>query len=93
MGVTVHPLTRELAKQFGVDLTPGVVVIAVDQGTPAARKGIKPGDIITSVNHQAVASPQEFRDALKGADLKKGVAFKLLSGSATRVEVLKEGGD
>jgi serine protease Do len=93
LGVTVHPLTRELAKQFRVDLTPGVIVIAVDSGTPAARKGIKAGDIITSVNQQAVASPQQFRDALKGADLKKGVTFKLVSGRATRVEVLKEGGD
>lgn len=93
LGVTVHPLTRELAKQYRVDLTRGVVVVAVDKGTPAASKGIKPGDIITSVNQQAVASPRQFRDALKGADLKKGVTFKLLSGSAARVEVLKEGGD
>ncbi len=90
LGLTVHLLTRELAKQFRLDLTQGVVVVAVDKGTPAARKGIKPGDIITSINQQAVASPQQFRDALNGADLKKGVAFKLLSGNAARVEVLKE---
>jgi serine protease Do len=90
LGVTVHPLTRELAKQFRVDLTPGVIVVVVDRGTPAERKGIKAGDIITSVNQQAVASPQQFRDALKGADLKKGVAFKLVSGKVARVEVLRE---
>jgi serine protease Do len=92
LGVTVHPLTRELAKQFGADLAEGVVVLAVEKGTPAARKGIKPGDIITSVNQQAVASPKQFRDALKSADLKKGVTVKLVSGSTTRIEVLKEGG-
>jgi serine protease Do len=73
-----------------VGLTQGVVVIGVDKGTPAARKGFKPGDIITAINQQAVASPKEFRDALKGADLKKGVSVKLLSGTAARVEVLKE---
>jgi serine protease Do len=93
LGLTVHPLTRELAKQFRVDLTKGVIVIAVDKGTPAARKGIKPGDVITSVNQRAVANPEQFREALKGADMKKGVAFKLVSGSAARVEVLKEGGE
>ena len=92
LGVTIHPLTRELAKQFGVGLTNGVVVVAVDSSTAAARKGIKPGDIITSVNQSAVASPQQFRDALKGADLKKGVTVKLLSGNTARVEVLREGG-
>lgn len=76
-----------------MDLTKGVIVIAVDKGTPAARKGIKPGDVITSVNQRAVANPEQFREALKGADMKKGVAFKLVSGSAARVEVLKEGGE
>jgi serine protease Do len=93
LGVTVHPLTQELAKQFGINRTDGVVVVAVDKSTPAARQKIKPGDIITSVNQQAVASPRQFRDALKGADLKKGVAVKLLSGGTARVEVLKEAGD
>ena len=92
LGVTIHPLTRELARQFGVGLTNGVVVVAVDSRTAAARKGIKPGDIITSINQQAVASPQQFRDALKSADLKKGVTVKLLSGSTARIEVLQEGG-
>jgi serine protease Do len=70
-----------------------VVVVAVDEGTPAARKGIKPGDIITSINQQAVTNPQQFRAALKSADLKKGVAVKLLRGGAARVEVLKETGE
>jgi serine protease Do len=93
LGLTIHPLTSELAKQFGVARTNGVVVIAVDKSTPAARKGIKPGDVITSVNQQPVASPQQFHDALKKADLKKGVAVKLWSGSAARVEVLQSGGD
>ena len=93
LGVTVHPLTRELAKQFKVELTKGVIVVAVDKGTPAARKGIKPGDVITSVNQNTVANPQQFSEALKSADTKKGVAFKLVSGSAARVEVLKESGD
>jgi Do/DeqQ family serine protease len=92
LGMTIHPLTHELAKQFRVGMTNGVVVVAVDGSTPAGRKGIKPGDIITSVNQQAVANPQQFRDALKGADLKKGVTVKLLSGNTARVEVLREGG-
>jgi serine protease Do len=93
LGVTVHPLTRELARRFGVSATQGVVVVAVDEKTPAARKGIKPGDVITAVNQQTVTSPKAFRDALKGADLKKGVAVKLLSGSTARIEVLKEGAE
>jgi serine protease Do len=93
LGVTIHPLSRELAKQFGVTQAEGVVVVAVEKGTPAARKGLKPGDVITSVNQQAIANPKQFRDALKNADLKKGVTVKLVSGSTAHVEVLKEGGN
>ena len=93
LGVTIHPLTRELAKQFGTSVAEGVVVVAVEKDTPAARKGIKPGDVITSVNQQAVASPQQFRSAVKNADLKKGVTVKLVTGSTAHVEILKEGGD
>src|ERR1017187_1195517 len=93
LGVTIHPLSRELAKQFGVTQAEGVVVVAVEKGTPAARKGLKPGDVITSVNQQAIANPKQFRDALKNADLKKGVTVKLVSGSTAHVEVLTEGGN
>src|SRR5262249_26106063 len=93
LGFTVHVLTHELAARFNVEMKPGVLVIAVENGTPAARKGLKPGDVITSVNQQAVAAPQEFRDALKKADLKKGVTLNLISRDKTRSMVLKKGGD
>src|SRR5262249_17730219 len=53
LGFTVHVLTHELAERFNVEMKPGVLIIAVDNGTPAARKGLRPGDIITSVNQQS----------------------------------------
>ena len=93
LGVTVHVLTRELAKQFDVEMTEGVIVMSVEKGTPAANQDIKPGDIITAVNHQSVTNPKQFREAVKKADLKKGVLVNLLSGNTARFEILKEGED
>ena len=90
LGLTIHVLTTELARKFSTETTEGVLVIGVEAGTPAARKGIKPGDIITGVDKQAVANPQQFQDALKKADLKKGISLNLRSGSSQKVEVLKE---
>jgi serine protease Do len=89
LGLTVHSLTRGLAERFGVDVKEGVLVMAVEKETPAARQGIKPGDIITSVDKQSVGNPKQFRDALKKADLKKGVMLNLLSGNTARFEILK----
>jgi len=90
LGITPHVLTRELADQFGAEVTDGVLVMAVDNGSLAAQKGIKPGDIITSINQQAVANPKQFREALKKADLKKGVIITLVSKNTARFEILKE---
>src|SRR5439155_6963770 len=87
LGVTIHVLTRDLASQFGVQPADGVIVVGVEKGTPAERKGLRPGDIITSINQQSVANPKQFRDALKKADLKKGVIVSFISGNAARFEV------
>lgn len=93
LGLSIHVLTSDLARQFGAETAEGVLVIGVEKGTPAARKGIKPGDIITAVDKQSVTSPKQFHDALKNANLKKGIAVNLVSGSTSRLEVLKETGE
>jgi S1-C subfamily serine protease len=91
LGMTVRALTRELAVQFGVDLADGVIIMTVENGSPADMKGLRPGDIITSLNQQPVANPKQFRDAVKKADLKKGVIVNFISANAARFEVLKQG--
>src|SRR5437867_5329760 len=50
IGLKVQTLTRELAKQFEVELTEGLIVTDVESGSIAEQKRIKPGDIITEVN-------------------------------------------
>ncbi len=90
LGLSVKSMTHELASQFGVDVTEGVVVVTVEKDTPAAHKGIKPGDIITAVDQKQVATPKQFREALKKTDLKKGILLNLISGNTARFEILKE---
>ena len=48
MGVSVGPLSDQLATYFGVK--EGVLVSEVSSGTPAATAGIRAGDVITAVN-------------------------------------------
>jgi serine protease Do len=93
LGITVHTLTHELAEEYRVDMTDGVVVVSVDKNSPAERKEIKAGDIITGVNQQAVTTPKQFADVVKKADLKKGVIVNLVSGGVARFEILKEGAE
>ena len=52
IGVIIQPLTPEMAKHFGVKK--GVLVAQVLENAPAAKAGIKPGDIIIAVNGKEV---------------------------------------
>ncbi|MCX8156832.1 MAG: PDZ domain-containing protein [Verrucomicrobiae bacterium] len=93
LGLTVEPLTPELARKFAVQAKAGVVVTAVAADSPAAEKEIKPGDVITEVDHQPVRSLQDFREALKSADSRKGVVVNFLRGGSGRFVILKNRGD
>ena len=46
----------------------GVLVVRVDQGSPAARNGLRQGDIILAVNRNPVSSVQELSRAVGDAD-------------------------
>ncbi len=93
LGFTVSSITRELADEYGVDRTDGVIVTDVEDGSLAAEHEIKPGDIITKIDHAAVANLREFRAAMKSADPRKGVAIVLSGETGKRFEIIKDSGD
>ena len=68
LGVSVAPLTPELASRMGAprDAT-GLVVEEVDPDSRAADAGIQPGDIIQSVNRRLVNTVDELRQAVRSA--------------------------
>jgi serine protease Do len=77
LGLEVQDLTRDLADRFHYPLGKGVIVSAVTPGSPAADKGIQPGDLILSVNRQEVASVDDFTAAVKQAG-KRGKVLLLV---------------
>jgi serine protease Do len=89
LGIVVQPLTPELAARFGLAATPGVLVASVEKESPAARHGLQPGDVITSIDQQEVRNPKEFRELVKKTDLDKGVLLNLVSHKIARFELLK----
>lgn len=82
LGVTIEELDAEKAKRFRVKEEQGLIVTEVTKGGPAAKGGIRPGDLIKEVNRQEVKSLEEYQQALhdssSGIDLflvKRGEAF------------------
>ena len=63
LGVTVSPLSEQLASYFGVKQ--GMLVSAVTSNSPAAGAGVRAGDVITAINGQAVSTSGEVTRALR----------------------------
>ncbi|WP_287985704.1 trypsin-like peptidase domain-containing protein [Diaphorobacter sp.] len=86
IGVEPNELSPELAQTFGVKATEGVIITGVLQGGPAAVAGVRPGDVILSVENKATNNVSQLLTAV--ASLKPGSAasFALQRGDA-RLEV------
>jgi serine protease DegQ len=50
IGVEPNELTPELAQTFGVEASQGVIITGVLQNGPAAKGGMKPGDVVSAVS-------------------------------------------
>lgn len=64
IGVSTVELTKQLADYFGVTTGRGVLVTAVTEDGPAAKAGIKAGDVITAVDGEEVDSPGDVSRAI-----------------------------
>jgi serine protease Do len=79
LGVGLQPLTPVLAERFGVkDQTTGALVTGVEEGTPAAEAGFKPGDVIVEYNGKKVADSRQLRLLVSQTPPKTKVSFKVL---------------
>jgi serine protease Do len=54
IGVTVQDVDAQLAQSFGLERPRGALVSSVEEGGPAAKAGIEPGDVILAVNGRQV---------------------------------------
>jgi serine protease DegQ len=77
IGVEVQEITRELAESFSLPDAEGALIAGVQRGSPADTGGIKPGDILLSVNGQSVKNPQVMLDLIASQKPGDLVPFKL----------------
>jgi len=90
LGLTVQTLTKDIADRLQLAETEGVVVTEVAEDSPSQAKDMRPGDVIAEVNRQPVRNTEEFRAALRKADMNKGVLLLVRRAGASTFVVLKE---
>ncbi|MXU64621.1 DegQ family serine endoprotease [Oceanomicrobium pacificus] len=80
LGITVEPLTADLARQMGLDEdTSGVLVASVAPDGPNAGK-LLPGDVIEEAYGKPVTSPADLAAAIKSADAQDKVLLRVNRG-------------
>jgi serine protease Do len=76
LGVGVQPVTKAIADSFGLDRVRGGLVSQVVPDSPAARAGLRLGDVILSVNGKAVERSRDLPSLI--AALKQGERAELV---------------
>jgi serine protease Do len=64
LGVSIQPVTPDLAKSLKLSETAGALVSSVTEGSPAAKAGLKPGDVILEFNDERVARADRLPNAV-----------------------------
>jgi Do/DeqQ family serine protease len=81
LGVAIQQLSPELAEAFGVKGESGILVNRVVPGSPAARGGLRMGDIVVAWGNARVIGTKEFQKQVAGT----------APGTMVSLEVLREG--
>lgn len=77
LGIEVHDLNSVLARYFKLSTPKGVLVLDVVEGSPADKAGIKPGDVILSLNGEEVEDIDDLTDKLGDMEFRKGDIVEL----------------
>jgi len=90
-GLRLQNISPSDARELKLDSSRGALIADVDQGSPAARAGLRPGDVIVSVGREPIASATDAQREL-GKVPSRGTAFLrvLRDGQETFVSVTKE---
>jgi serine protease Do len=78
LGVAIKNLDPEVAPRLGVQDKEGVVVGQVYDNSPAAKAGLKEGDVITSINGKPVKNSRELQDLVASLPLHKATGISVV---------------
>lgn len=81
MGVQVQGVTQDIANGLGMKKAEGAIVDEPQAGSPAAKAGLKSGDVITAVDGKEVKS---------GRDLARTIA-SIAPGTSVKLEIWRDG--
>ena len=89
LGLSVQAVTPQIAESLSLDKAEGVVISAVQPGTPADDAGLQRGDVITAINHRPVRSVSDYERAISESGKDKSLLFLVRRGEGSLFLALK----
>ena len=78
MGVSLQPVTEELAEYFKLRSIKGALISDVMSGSPAEKAGVRQGDVITSFDGSEVKDPSHLQRLVAEAGVGKSVKITVV---------------
>ena len=89
LGLTVQPLTPDMAQSLGLERAEGLVVASVKPGSAADEAGLRSGDVITQVNRRQVKNLADYNREISRSEKSKSVLFLVRRGESSVFLALK----
>src|SRR5208283_1623463 len=78
LGVQIQPVSQDIADSLGLKDAKGAIVDRAEKDSPAAAAGLKAGDVVMSVNGEAVADSHDLARKIAGFGPKKSVDVDII---------------
>ena len=82
-GMTVQEITPEIAKQLGLSIKKGLIVVDVQEGSVADEVGIQMQDLILQVNKAKIATLKDYQREIAKAGEKGSILLLIKRGKST----------
>lgn len=89
LGLTVQKVTPQIAESLGLERPEGVVITAVEPGSPGDEAGLRRGDVILEIDRKPVRSLADYGKALGETKKGRGILFLVRRGESTLFLALK----
>ncbi|HOJ20121.1 MAG TPA: trypsin-like peptidase domain-containing protein [Armatimonadota bacterium] len=89
IGVSYMPVTQEFKEYFDLPTTEGVVVRDVIEGSPAARAGVRRGDLIVEIDRKQIKEADDLKNEILKRKVGDTVSLLIYRGKESKVIKLR----
>ncbi len=88
-GITVQPVTREIAEQYNLTEKQGLLITEVEEDSPSARSGLVAGMVITEVDGKRITTVADLKNLLKKGDASKASLLQVSKDGVRSLVILR----